>query len=653
MRLANPFASLPDIPERKSLCLRRFSPDISEGIVAVCETRSDRPIRTSFRTIVVALCMLGGLLLLVSRVFALQVASRGDYRLQAEGNRIRTEVELPPRGIFSDRYGTPLVRNEPKFDLMLNPGYLPQGNDEQRDLATRLSALLDTSTEDLLVKFQDAQKPSTVRTPLTLAEDLPYQDALYLSVRGAEFHGVSLHITAKRVPADAESLSHLLGYVGKISTGELEGNTDYSTLNVTGKTGTEKTFEDIVRGRNGRRFVEQNNVSRVQRVIAATAPEPGKNVTLTIDAGLQQVLFRGLKRSIEAVRSPGGAAVALDPRTGEVLALVSYPSYDAAALADGLTEEEFRLLEEDARHPFLFRPLMGEYPSGSTIKPVIAAAGLQEGVITERTTVESVGGIRINEWFFPDWKSGGHGTTNVLKALAESVNTFFYLVGGGGENFTGLGVKRITDYARRFGLGNRLGIDLPGEAAGFLPSREWKERMKGERWYIGDTYHLAIGQGDLLVTPLQVASYTATIANGGTLYRPHVLKSVNDSDGRRISEEKPEPIRKSVVDAQYLAVVRQGLRQAVTAGSARALTQLPVTAAGKTGTAQAPQGNPHAWFTAFAPYESPEIVITVLVENGGEGGTAALPVARDALAWYFTHTEQSKEEARESVVENH
>jgi len=265
----------------------------------------------------------------------------------------------------------------------------------------------------------------------------------------------------------------------------------------------------------------------------------------------------------------------------------------------------------------------------------MAIAGLSEGIISEWTSFNSVGGIGIGQWFFPDWKAGGHGLTSVRKAIAESVNTFFYYLGGGYEDFVGLGINTMVKYFRLFGLGEQTGIDLAGEVDGFLPSKEWKEKVKGERWYIGDTYHLAIGQGDLLVTPLQVANFTSVFANSGTLYRPRLIKSVLSDDDKVIKEFESEIIRQDFIDPYNMQIIRQGMRQTVTSGSATSLQAVPVSVAGKTGTAQwSSKKSPHTWFTGFAPYDNPEIVITVLVEEGGEA-SVAVPITKEILTWYF------------------
>ena len=322
-----------------------------------------------------------------------------------------------------------------------------------------------------------------------------------------------------------------------------------------------------------------------------------------------------------------GAIVAMDPRDGSVLALVSLPAYDDNAFSGTVSSTYYASLLENVDRPFVPRAWAGVYPSGSTIKPLIATAGLAERVISADTTVNSVGGIKIGNSFFPDWKPGGHGITNVRKAIALSVNTFFYYIGGGHEPFVGLGIDRLSSWMRKFGLGMRTGIDLPGESAGFVPSRQWKEKEKGERWYVGDTYNLSIGQGELLVTPLQIATVTAEIANGGKRITPHVI-----ADGRL---QMADSRRQIVSDPSAIRTVQLGMRDTVVYGSGRALASFPLKVAGKTGTAQWRNDKPnHAWFTAFAPFENPEIVVTVLVEEGGEGSAVALPVAREVLeAW--------------------
>jgi len=376
-------------------------------------------------------------------------------------------------------------------------------------------------------------------------------------------------------------------------------------------------------------------MGRKKNIISEEAGRPGRDLVLAIDLDLQRQAERALKDELRAAGKKRGSVIVLEPQTGEVLALVSEPAFDANLFARGISSDELAKLQNDPERPLFPRAIAGTLPSGSTFKLAVASAALEEGIVTPNTTVLSTGGISIGKSFFPDWKAGGHGPTNVTKALAESVNTFFYAVGGGYDKIDGLGVDRIVSYARKFGLGAPLGLDLASEGSGFLPSKQWKKEAKGESWYVGDTYHLAIGQGDITVTPLQIAVMTAVVANGGKLVQPHVVDALTSSDGGR-QTVAPKVLDPQVVSSKTINVVRQGMRQAVTQGSARALAGLPVAVAAKTGTAQWNNNKPnHAWFTSFAPYNDPKIVVTVAIEEGGEGSVTAAPVASRIIQWYF------------------
>ena len=272
------------------------------------------------------------------------------------------------------------------------------------------------------------------------------------------------------------------------------------------------------------------------------------------------------------------------------------------------------------------RAIAGEFPSGSTFKPFVAYAALADGIIREHSSFISTGGIRINEWFFPDWRSGGHGITDVRKAISDSVNTFFYIIGGGFDKTVGLGVEKITKYARSFGFGETTNLGLIGESDGFLPSKEWKIDAKGERWYVGDTYHLSIGQGDFLTTPLQMAVATSVIANDGFKLQPYLIQSIDGPVAYDLQDNNREIIQD--LDHDALRIVKEGMRKTVTEGSARSLSWIPINISGKTGTAQTPGDRPyHSWFTGFAPFNNPEITLVVLVEEGGESNEAAVPLA--------------------------
>ncbi|MFA6391371.1 MAG: penicillin-binding protein 2 [Patescibacteria group bacterium] len=582
------------------------------------------------------LILLVGIIILLLRSVWFQIFRGSYYREVSDGNRIRIETIKARRGVIYDRNGELLVRNIPNFALNIIPADLPDDKIERQQTYEYLAQVLDIPVNEIQTAVEKA--PSFSYEPVTLKEYIDYNIALQLQIISKSKAGISLTMRDSREYTYPEIAAHLIGYTGKISEEQYAGSLtgEYLLTDYVGKTGIETYYEELLKGIDGKKRIEVDSLGKEKKIVASQEANSGENLTLTIDIGLQKVLFDSITEITTRIGAPGGSAVALDPRTGEVLALVNVPSYDSNAFIRGLLPEEFNNLLNDPSRPLFTRTITGQYPSGSTIKPVIAAAALEEGIIDGSTSVLSVGGFEAGPQFFPDWKAGGHGQTDVRKAIAESVNTFFYLIGGGNEEIDGLGLERIVNYAKLFGVGEKSNIDLPGESTGFLPTEEWKLETKGERWYLGDTYHLAIGQGDILVTPLQVANYMAAIANGGTLYKPYLLQYVTSSDSNISSKIQPSIIRNNFVKPQNLKIVREGLRQAVTSGSAAGMQSLPVSSAGKTGTAEFGVSNKtHAWYVGFAPYETPEIVIAVLIEEGGEGSSVALPVARDALNWYF------------------
>ncbi len=614
------------------------------------------------------------ILLLLGRALWLQVIKGDHYGAMAQGNRIRVVSVEPSRGIVYDRNQNVLVQNTANFMLYLIPGDLPQEDSQRREILDNVIGILNqddseggVDREILEGRIEQAQEsPVSAYEPIFIQDNIEYEKAISLYLITQEMPGIVLSNKTRReypnqvkisqfMPEtdtpeaeleetiyDGEdvfqlrSLSHILGYTGKISREELDRNPGYSPIDYIGKSGIEFVWEGQLKGEKGRKQVEVDALGREIRVISEEDPVKGNSLVLSLDYDLQAKTEMILKEYLDNLNEDKAAAVIMDPNNGEILSLVSLPGFDNNLFARGFSSEEYQRMTEEEDYSLYNRAISGEYPAGSTIKPVIAAAALEEGVVTESTTVNSTGGINVGPWFFPDWRSGGHGITNVRKAIAQSVNTFFYYVGGGYRDFSGLGLEKIINYDRMFGLGDKSGLDLPGESPGFLPSREWKEEQLGEPWYIGDTYHLSIGQGFLLTTPLQVANFTSVFANQGTLYRPYLLKEILDHEGELVNFVEPEVINQDFIDDYVLRVVREGMRETVTRGSARSLSNLDVAVAGKTGTAQwSSEKENHAWFASFAPYDDPEIVITVLVERGGEGSDVAVPITRDILEYYF------------------
>lgn len=609
---------------------------------------------------------------LVARTAWLQVVKGDYYYSMAEGNRIRIERVQPKRGVIYDRYLNPLVRNRANFMLYLIPADLPEEEKALDDIFARISTLVGREAGETAKAGLKEIKTGSIESykPYFVKDNIEYETAMKLYLDTESWPGVVLSSRTNReylytgvevvIDNKAEeakqlfSLSHLMGYTGKINQSELDKFGDeYLPIDYIGKSGIEYFWENELKGQNGKRQIEVDALGNEKKLIGETAAVNGNNLVLSLDLPFQLKLEEILLRHLEKLKLSRASIVAMDPRNGEILAMVSLPAYNNNLFARGISGDEYSLLLNHPENPLINHAISGQYPSGSTIKMVMAVAALEEGVISESTSFLSTGGIRISEWFFPDWKAGGHGRTDVRKAIAESVNTFFYYIGGGFEDFQGLGLERIVNNFEHFGLGAQTGIDLAGEASGLLPNRAWKEKTKGESWYIGDTYHMSIGQGDVLVTPLQVANFTAVFANGGKLYRPHLLRQILDSTDQPSKELDNSPVREDFLDPYNVEIVKQGMRQTVTAGSARSMLSSPVEIAGKTGTAQwsANKAN-HAWFTGFAPYDNPELVFTLLIEEGGEGSSIAVPIANEAMSWYFSEYKKSvKSEKKEAKLE--
>lgn len=587
--------------------------------------------------------------ILFLRIFYLQIV-KGDYYLNiADGNRIKTEIIKAKRGVIYDKNLKQLAYNRPNFSLIIVPNlfsnkFCPTKKNE--DCKKFASNFINKFFQN---KENDENFANNLRLNLDkfniksdqeiiLAENINYQNALNLKNNIQNIDGLNLKIDSVRSYLPLISMSHWIGYTGRISPEELNAlkDEDYLLNDYIGKTGIEKYYEKILKGKDGEKEIEVNALGEEKEIMSITSPENGLNLHLTIDYELQKEIEKNVNEQLIKIEKQKAAVVAINPQNGEILALVSIPSFSSNDFTYKIDAKKYQNLLDNPNNPLFHRAVMGEYPSGSIIKPVIAAAALEEGVITQQTSFLSTGGISIGGWFFPDWQAGGHGSTNVRKAIANSVNTFFYIIGGGYNNFDGLGVEKIKEYGEKFSLNNKTGIDLPYESSGFLPTKEWKKETHRESWYIGNTYHLAIGQGDLLVTPLQAAVFTSIVANRGIFYRPHLLKKILSEEGEIIEEKNSEIVNENFIDKKNLQIVAMGMRDCVTYGSCSHLADLPIKAAGKTGTAQHhTDKDPHAWFTCFAPFDNPEIVLAILIEEGEGGSKTAAPIAKKILKWYF------------------
>ena len=622
--------------------------DIESGDSKLTIAHTSRYIGTSIEKTRIYLLFFGIFFIffiIFARVFILQIIKGDEYRELAEGNRIRLLPITSERGIIYDRYNKDLLSNIPGFSLTIVPQDLPKNQDERNKIIDSISKITQLPADDIKTIINKYSKYSY--ESIVIKNDLEYTKALQFYVENAGLPGVQIESGSKRgyyiqnsknsEPQIIESLSHIMGYVGKLNENELSEyhSQGYLASDIIGKTGLEKYYESVLRGTYGKKKIEVNAIGKEQSVLAMEPPIPGQNLTLTIDLDAQKKLEALIKESATRQNHKKIAAIAINANNGEILAVASYPFFDNNLFSGGINEQDYQKYISDPNRPLFNRVIAGQYPPGSTVKLVMSVASLQEKIISKNTTVNSVGGIEVGGTYFKDWKLGGHGYTNVTKAIAWSVNTFYYYIGGGFEKFIGLGIDRIAKYFYAFNLGKKTNIDIPGEASGFVPTKEWKQSEKNEQWFVGDTYNTSIGQGDLLATPLQVAVWTAAIANNGNLITPHLGKNVTDPISKKSKELKFPTKKINEVSSENVRIVREGMRECVVYGSCGLLRNLPFQAAGKTGTAQWSKTKPtHAWFTSFAPYSNPQIVVTVLVEDGGEGSVSAQPIAQKFLDWW-------------------
>ncbi len=610
----------------------------------------ERPIGRSSLVVFEGLVMLG-LVLLAGRLVDLSLWRGGAFYARGEANKTYPIHIAPPRGIFYDRNFEKLVENTPTFQIVLKPADTAHDEEFIRGLATVVGLAGKTIAE--LADANGANPAALGHEPFSRREDWPREifvaagelraEVLEIQSRPEDFPGVLVRESGERNYLLGPGASHLLGYVGRPSQKDLAAHPDITPADTLGKDGLELAYEEEIRGEAGEKLIEVNASGERLRERFIVKARSGHDVLLEIDGELQRFAAETLKRHITALGKRAGALVAMDPRDGAVRALVSYPGYDANLLGKGSREEIRRLLDNRAK-PFFNRAIAGGYPSASTIKPFLATAALEEGLIDPSREIFDPGYISVpnpydasNPTIFKDWKA--LGWVDMRQAIALSANVYFYTIGGGYGGIPGLGIERIKQALERFGWGSPLGIDLPGEYAGLIPDPEKKKitQPKNPIWRIGDTYITAIGQGDLQITPLQLAVSIAAIANGGTLWKPRIAKAVVDEERNSTTAFEPVVLRSGIASPQSLQVVREGMRLAVTKGSAIGLSELFFPVAGKTGTAETGvYGKNHGWFTGFAPYDAPELVISVLVEEGTGGSTDAVPIAREVLYHYFS-----------------
>jgi len=607
----------------------RYSGDVSEAV------------RKKIKVFVVLAIF--AFLCLWMRVWYLQILKGLHFQELSENNRVRL-VSLPAyRGTIKDRNGETLVSIRPSFNLYVTPedaGNLPE-------TLKLLNEIVDFDKAKVFQRIKDSRSFKQV----LIKRDIQRGAVAIVEEIKMRLPGVEIKVEPLRNYVYGELASHVLGYLGEISKSKLASLNDpsYTQGDFIGKNGLEIIYETLLRGKKGYKEVEVDVSGREFKTLRKLPPKSGNTLTLTLDLRIQKVLEEAMKGTPDDPVS--GSVVMMKVHTGEILAIASVPSFDANLFASGISRENWRNLRQDKLHPLQHRAISGQYPPGSTYKIVTALAGLEEKIITPDTTVYCPGHFRLGRGRYRCWKRGGHGSMNLHSALVQSCDVYFYTVGHR------LGIDKIYEYAKELGLGDYTGIKLMGEKRGLIPSTQWKLKNRKKAWLLGETISASIGQGYNLVTPLQQARFMATVANGGVNLKPLLVKKIIDPDGRLIKEFHADVLSKGRIKRENLELVREALLGVVNeprgTGRRARLKNKDIKVSGKTGTAQVVklkvtedidkdekipyQFRDHAWFIAFAPYEKPEVAISVLVEHGGHGGAAAAPVAKKLFDAYFKY----------------
>jgi len=581
------------------------------------------------------------ILFLAFKTFQLQILQGQEFLELAKQNYQRIYYKRAARGVVYDKDFNQLVFNESSFDLICNKQEMPSDFQGKEIIFNEISEI--TGQENSFIKEKiDKSRHFQV----LIAENLDREALIFLQARIQDWPGFYIEENVKRSYPNGSIFAHLIGYLGRITEQELEKSKEYSVTDYIGKSGLEKSYEYVLKGNKERTLVEKNALGLETSRQKISDSEPGNSLVLWLDLDLQNKLTNALEDSLKRVRAKSGAALVMNVKTGGILALVSLPNFDNNIFFEKLYAEEWQEILENPQKPFWNRAISATYPTGSTIKPLVAIAALEEKIILPEKNIFCEGEIIIDNpwfpdepWIFHDWAV--HGWTDIRKAIAQSCNVYFYTIGGGYGNIEGLGEARIKKYLELFGWGQLSNIDIPGERPGLIPDKEWKkqyfENPADQIWMPGDTYNLCIGQGYVSVTPLQVLSSFATIANNGKLLKPMFVKEIVDENRNIIQSFEPEIIRQDFIDLYNLEIVQQGMREAVTYGSSIMLNDLLVKVASKTGTAQTGRKDYyHNWVSVYGPYEDPEIVLTVVVENVPQQQIAALLAAKQVLSWYFT-----------------
>jgi len=582
---------------------------------------------------------------LFARLWYLQIVQGSKFLVMSEENRIRLLRIKAPRGIISDTDGFVMVRNRPSFNVFIIPEDV-QGEEKTmlqglEKTAERLGPLLDVPQDKILEKVKKSSRPKF--EPVLVARDVNMKTVAYLEEHKVELPGVMVEVEPLRYNIYGQLASHVFGYLGEISETQLADKDvclNCRQGDLIGQYGIEKSFNLYLNGTPGGKRVEVNAHGREIGTISQKNPVPGHNLTLTLNLHMQML-------AEEALGDNAGSIVAIDPRNGHVLAMVSRPAFDPNLFAGGISRENWNVLIENPDHPLNNKAIQSHYAPGSTFKVPLGAAILQEGIVNVNSTLHCAGSVHLANTVKRCWKAGGHGYVSIRQAIEQSCNVFYYRAG------LELGIDRLAYYTKSFGFGARSGIELPNEEPGLIPTKEWKEETVGDRWYPSETMDAAIGQGFVSVTPIQLANMTAAVANGGTLYKPMLVKNITRANGELVQEFEPTVLQNVPVDKKNLDIVQEGMWMVVngTKGTARGSSLDTVEFAGKTGTAQVvklQQGDQedlpvkfrdHGWFICFAPADDPIVAMAILVEHGMGGSRSAAPIAKHIFERLFNPQE--------------
>lgn len=585
--------------------------------------------------------------LIVLRLWWLQINHGEEYKKRADTNRVRIRQVVAPRGHILDRKGREIVTNRPSFNVVL----IREDSHDLGEVLKRLAPVLNEDIFALWNRVRDAD--GTPRyIPIRLKEDIDWKTLAYLESHNQEFSGIRIEVQPVRVYHYQDLAANIIGYLGAISKTELENadRTVYRGIDMVGKMGLEKLREADLRGEKGNSYSEVDAKGFEKQMLKSDDPLPGREIRLTLDVDLQQAA-----EGLMEIGEKAGAVVAMEVKTGRLLALASTPHIHLDDFTGGISHDKWKELLDNPKHPLLNKVVQATYPPGSTYKIVTALAGLGSGAITPDTPIYCPGSYFFGNRRYGCWKRGGHGTVTLKRALEESCDVYFYQVG------QRVGVDTLAEYAAKFGLGRKTGVELEHEKSGLTPTKKWKVSRYQTKWQDGETLSTAIGQGFNLTSPLQICQMTATLANGGKLFRPQLVEQVTDPAGTVMSKFQPELLGEIKGLDNYMELIRQGLVGVVNGphGTARGAKIEGITVAGKTGTAQVVKVaayrhlkeenipykfRDHAWFTCFAPAEDPEIAVTVLVEHGLHGGSGAAPIATAVLKEYFRGRLPAEEE---------